>query len=97
MLFYVRCPSCSRVISDNVKTWYEESSRIRDDPGLTIAEKEEQTSVLIRSLYRKICCRIKIMGLIPYDEIVITAVDRPNDSGTGGPGERRPITRFLSQ
>jgi DNA-directed RNA polymerase subunit N (RpoN/RPB10) len=73
MLFYIKCPSCSRVISRNLDKYSAELSSIRDDPHMERDEKEKKASKLLDKYgYKKICCRIRIMGLIPYHEIVMT-------------------------
>jgi DNA-directed RNA polymerase subunit N (RpoN/RPB10) len=92
MLFYVRCPSCGRVISHNVVKWYEGTAKIRNDPSLSESEKNDQTAELLKSLYRKICCRIRIQGLIPYDEIVITPSDYHENRADG----ERQTNQFLA-
>ena len=82
MLFYVRCPSCSRVIADRVMEWYIGTDKIRNDPQLNKKEKDEKTAELARSLTKHICCRMRIMGLIPYHEIVNTPSNRRNNTET---------------
>jgi DNA-directed RNA polymerase subunit N (RpoN/RPB10) len=73
MLFYVKCPSCSRLISRNLGKYNKDLSSIRNDPNMSKKEKEEFASqLLIKYNYKKICCRIRILGLIPYHEIVVT-------------------------
>lgn len=73
MLFYVKCPTCSRIISFNLDKYHDDWQAILDDPGKTKQQKEtEQAKLLAKYNYKKICCRIRIMGLIPYHKIVVT-------------------------
>lgn len=73
MLFYVRCPSCGRILSRNIDKYYEDSEKILTDPLLSSAEKNVEGSKLLDKYgYRMICCRIRIMGLIPYHKIIST-------------------------
>jgi len=73
MLFYIRCPSCSRVISFNLDKYYEDIKAILDDPKKSKKQKEDMAAQLLDK-YGCVhpCCRIRIMGLIPYHEIIIT-------------------------
>lgn len=71
MLFYIKCPSCSRVISGNIDEYYEKIEAIKDDPKMTKAQKEEAMSKLLDK-YESICCKIRIMGLVPYHKIIQT-------------------------
>ena len=73
MLFYIKCPSCSRILSYNLDKYSNDLSTIRNNPHMSKSEKEElAANLLTKYNYKKICCRIRIMGLIPYHEIVIT-------------------------
>lgn len=73
MLFYVKCPSCSRLLSRNLGAYHKDLNNIRDDPNMSKSKKEELASQLLTKYnYKKICCRIRILGLIPYHEIVVT-------------------------
>lgn len=73
MLWYIKCPSCSRVISYNLGKYTNELNTIRNDPHMSKKKKEELAAALLTKYkFKKECCRIRIMGLIPYHEIVIT-------------------------
>lgn len=73
MLFYIKCPSCSRILSYNLDKYYEDLENILNDPGLKKKEKDELGSKLLDKYgYKKICCRIRIMGLIPYHKIIVS-------------------------
>ena len=82
MLFYIRCPSCSRVIADRVVEWYTGTEKIRNDPHLNKREKDERTAKLAQSITKHICCRMRFMGLIPYHEIINTPTDKRNNVET---------------
>lgn len=71
MLFYIKCPSCSRVISYELDKYYDTTKAINDDPKKTKKQKEDAYSKLVEP-YKHICCKIRIMGLIPYHEIIST-------------------------
>lgn len=71
MLFYIRCPTCSRVISQDLDKYYEDLENIVNDPKKSMPEKNKLGSqLLIKYGYKHICCRIRIMGLIPYHKII---------------------------
>lgn len=73
MLFYIKCPTCSRIISYNLDKYHDELKNIRNDPKKNNKQKEELEAKLLNdSGYKHICCRIRIMGLIPYHEIIVT-------------------------
>jgi DNA-directed RNA polymerase subunit N (RpoN/RPB10) len=73
MLFYIRCPSCSRLISQNLDKYFMDLNDIKDDPALSKSDKEEKSSKLLDKYgFTMICCRIRIMGLIPYHEVINT-------------------------
>lgn len=73
MLFYITCPTCSRLLSRNLDQYSAELESIRSNPQLKNKEKEKQSAKLLDKYgYKKICCRIRIMGYIPYHEIYIT-------------------------
>ena len=71
MLFYIKCPSCSRVISKNLGKYQTELKEISNDPSLSDSQKNMASSELLKKYgYRHMCCRSRIMGLIPYHEII---------------------------
>ena len=73
MLFYIKCPSCSRIISYNLDKYYDDIKAIRENPNLNKKQKDEQASKLLTKYeITESCCRIRIMGLIPYHEIIGT-------------------------
>ena len=73
MLFYIRCPTCGRIISFDLDKYHDDLQTIRNDPTKTKAQKEELGAKLLDKYeYKHQCCRIRIMGLIPYHEIIIT-------------------------
>ena len=73
MLFYIKCPSCSRIISYDLDKYHDDIKAIRDDPKKTKKEKDELGAKLLDKYgFEKMCCRIRIMGLIPYHEIIVT-------------------------
>lgn len=71
MLFYIRCPSCGRVISKNLDKYNADLDSIRDNPKLGKKEKEQLAAKLLDQYgFTSICCRIRILGLIPYHKII---------------------------
>lgn len=73
MLFYIKCPSCSRIISTNLDKYFEDLDLVRNDPKTTRKEKELDAAKLLDKYgYRKICCRARILGMIPYHKIIQT-------------------------
>lgn len=73
MVDYVRCPSCARIIAWNREEYDTEYDTIKTDPKLTKKQKEKRhAEILDKYGYRKLCCRIRIMGRIPYHKIIIS-------------------------
>jgi DNA-directed RNA polymerase subunit N (RpoN/RPB10) len=73
MLFYIRCPSCGRVISYELDKYHDKLSQIINDPNKSKSEKEQMGAELLDEFnFRSMCCRIRIMGLLPYHEIITT-------------------------
>lgn len=73
MLNYIKCPNCSRCISYNLDKYYDDLDNIINNPKLKKKEKDELASHLLDKYeYKHICCRIRIMGLIPYHKIIST-------------------------
>jgi len=72
MLFYIRC-GCSRVLSANLGAYWAEREGILQDPKRSKKEKEVAAAKLLDKYgHKRYCCRSKIMGLIPYHQIVVT-------------------------
>jgi DNA-directed RNA polymerase subunit N (RpoN/RPB10) len=77
MLFYVKCPTCSRIISRNYDKYCKDLDDITNDPKLknNAAERNKQSAALLDK-YKifKMCCRARVIGTgaVPYDKIVQT-------------------------
>ena len=73
MLFYIKCPSCSRIISYDLDKYYDDLENIVSDPKLSKRQKDMLGSQLLDKYgFKNICCRIRIMGLIPYHKIIVS-------------------------
>lgn len=73
MLFYIKCPTCSRIISHDLDKYHNDMKAILDDPKKSRKQKGNDAAKLLDKYEIKhICCRIRIMGLIPYHEIIQT-------------------------
>jgi len=73
MLFYIKCPSCSRIISGDLDKYYDDLNNIKNNPKLSKQEKDTESAKLLTKYdHKRICCRIRIMGLVPYHEIIVT-------------------------
>lgn len=73
MIFYIKCPGCSRILSYNLDKYFDELDNIRNDPKKSKAEKDVLFSeLLIKYNYIVLCCRIRIMGMIPAHKIIVT-------------------------
>lgn len=71
MLFYIKCPTCSRVLSKNFDKYNKDRENIVNNNALSNQEKDIELSKLLdKYQYRKMCCRIRIMGYIPYHLII---------------------------
>lgn len=72
MLFYVRCPSCGEVISYDFDKYTEDVEAIALDPKLKPMEKElARAKLLDKYGITNLCCRIRLIGLIPYHKIIV--------------------------
>lgn len=73
MLWYIRCPSCSRVISKRLNEYFSDLDSIRNDPKMDKSEKEEKAAKLLDKYgFKTICCRSRIMGLLQFHLYVLT-------------------------
>lgn len=73
MLFYIKCPTCSRILSENLSEYLMELKIIRKNPALSKEEKQAKSAELIKKYnYRSICCVMRILGLpeIEYHELI---------------------------
>lgn len=73
MLFYIKCPTCSRIISENLSDYIADLQAIRKDTKLTRDEKHMKEAALIKKYnYRSICCIQRILGLpeIEFHELI---------------------------
>jgi hypothetical protein len=72
MLFYVRCPTCSRQISENLGKFYNEKEEIENDNNLSGDEKEKKVSKLLKKSFPDayICCISRILTTPPYWKII---------------------------
>lgn len=72
MLFYVRCPTCGRVISWEMDKYYEEKERIKHEKVNHAKKYYPEGQLLDKFGYRIICCRSRVMTTPPYHEIIQT-------------------------
>ena len=73
MIFYIKCTGCSRTLSRNLDKYYAKMKHILDDPDKTKKQKEMEAAALLDEFgYHMMCCRAKMIGLVPYHEIIVT-------------------------
>jgi DNA-directed RNA polymerase subunit N (RpoN/RPB10) len=78
----VRCPTCGRITSQGIEKWYKGRKEIENNPNMSKHEKEEAGAKLLDDCgyalrgKERVCCRQRIMGVIPYHEIVITEIKK---------------------
>lgn len=73
MLFYIKCPSCSEIISQDLDKYYQDKDEIFNNPKLTNKQKDEMDAKLLDKYgYTKLCCRQRVKTAIPYHKIVVT-------------------------
>jgi len=70
MSFYVACPSCRRTLSKNKAAFMKARQDIEHNPTTTKEEKADQFAALVTKNYPHRCCALRIMGELPYHEIV---------------------------
>lgn len=71
MIPYIRCPTCGRVISFNLGKYQKELQNLLQDPTMNTQQKEKAGAELLNKYgFKHICCRIRIMGLIFYHQII---------------------------
>ena len=72
MLFYIRCPTCSEILTYNFKEYNDELDAILNDPNLKGYEKElARAKLLDKYGIVNSCCRIRIIGYLPFHKIII--------------------------
>ena len=73
MLWYIRCPSCGRVISKRLDEYFSDLDYIRNDPKMDLYEKDEKAAKLLDKYgFKSMCCRIRIMGTLQFHLYVLT-------------------------
>lgn len=73
MLFYIKCVSCSRIISQDLDKYFDDLNNIRNNPTIKKKDKEKMESELLDKYnIRMYCCRQRILGLLPYHEIIVS-------------------------
>ncbi len=73
MLFYIRCPSCGRVISENLDKFTQERMSILNDPSKTPSQREELDAKLLDKYgYNHIHCRMRVKTQLPYHDIIVS-------------------------
>lgn len=71
MLFYVRCPSCARVLSFDLDKYYEDLNAIKNNPKLDKNQKASESSKLIDKYgYKMECCRMRILTQLEFHKII---------------------------
>ncbi len=72
MLFYIKCPSCSRIISENLDKYYEDYNELLENRSMTKKDKEEELSkLLIKYKIDMICCRIRVMTTPQFHDYIV--------------------------
>lgn len=73
MLFYVRCPSCGDIISYDLDKYQHDLTDILNNPKYTKLQKQKYNSeLLVKYGFTNMCCIIRILGLLPYHEIIMS-------------------------
>lgn len=75
MIFYIKCPSCSRGTSVNLDKLYDDYDDISNNPKLSKKEQDELVAGLLDKYnFKKYCCRARILGMlpVPYHKIINT-------------------------
>lgn len=72
MLVYIKCPTCSNYLTYNFEEYITELKTILNDPKMTPSAKEIARSKLLDKYgYEGQCCRSRILGYVPYHEIIV--------------------------
>jgi len=75
MIWYIRCPTCGKIIAENLDKYYADHDHIMNDPNLLQSEKDILASKLLDKYgYKRYCCRTRMLGIIPvpYHKIIRT-------------------------
>lgn len=72
MSFYVSCPTCWRTLSENKEEFIQAKYDIDHNPQYSKQEKADRFAALVTSTYRAPCCKLRIMGELPYHEIMVS-------------------------
>lgn len=70
MTFYVRCPTCSSYLSENMEEFQKEMDAI----GLSKKKREDKikeiSNLLDKFGYESLCCRMRVLCQLPYHKII---------------------------
>lgn len=70
MLFWIKCPSCSTPVK-NFESYVNELENIFNNKSIKAEEKERLRGKLLDKYgYLNICCRIRIIGFVPFYKII---------------------------
>ena len=71
MSFYVRCPTCFRILTENKAVQEEEREAILTDPQLDEEQKNLKLAEwLDRHGHKRFCCRMRVRCEIPLHQIL---------------------------
>lgn len=71
MSFYIRCPTCGGILTENYAEYNEELEAIQEDPRRSRDQKEVAIADLItRYGHRRYCCRARVKCTIPLHKII---------------------------
>lgn len=72
MLLYIKCPTCSNYLTYNFEEYTIELNTILNNPKMKPMQKElARAKLLDKYGYEEQCCRARILGYVPYHEIIV--------------------------
>lgn len=71
MLIYVKCPTCSNILSSDFENMFNERKNIANNPKISSSEKDKLDSDIIRKYgIVNMCCVMRVKTQIPAHEII---------------------------
>lgn len=71
MLIYIKCPSCSELLSCDYENMLKERKDLANNPKLSSTEKDKLDAKIIKKYgITNICCVMRVKTQLPTHEII---------------------------
>ena len=70
-MLYSKCPTCGHSLAEYQVPYETKEKLIKDNPALTITEKQKQVAELIKNFELRYCCNSRVMSYIRNVELIL--------------------------